>query len=564
MKKAGALVFRITPIHPQAHATKLRKGEYFELIDKIAPRLENFIRHGYPREIPVGAPLRANAAANVVLADFAHPQPAFRDLDGFAAGIFNGLTQKSLQSPRLVIVVCNSAREITTSYLFSQMLVPFLRRSGIALVVVDRKSGATETVVSGSVRLGSTSVISAITEEPAILPSLATTEALTERLRPLFGHFAVEGLVDAHFTGIVSVRDLADDADFITRVLTDASTFTGGAYDVIPVFIPGSGLDDLARRIFSGAAILRRDENEISPAKQRAGIVFVDILGGPSLEDLITRIRAAYRSVTILAVASYENASAPQGVSVKTYARLPFHRLSAQACVLCEYGATLATGTTIPDLERQVHEFDPATFWELVATSNTYYDVKHFASRLTLNHYFFRVHGDDLFRTHAYGFARRIANTMRRTGILQPWIERIVCVASEDGELIARQLARVLHIPDEHVVSVERAHIREITGRHLPPELARGPLSSTLARLRRSNVVVIDQAAHHLATLSNLRALCAHADATVLACSVVMSRIDPASVLEDHFHGAHWLPLYVWHCPAWKVIDCPCKVDFAA
>jgi len=228
-------------------------------------------------------------------------------------------------------------------------------------------------------------------------------------------------------------------------------------------------------------------------------------------------------------------------------------------CKFCNQGVPLMVGEDYGSFSRQVGRLDPFTFWELVRENPDYYRAGHWASNRTPNHYQFRIMVKPILKRHCFGLSLRIKNLLETRSILPSWIDKIVCTEGEESKTLAVSLARAVGSSANDVIAIPRSCFASIAGADVTAELWQF-LDKTYgkSKLRRQNVVIVDQAAHHFRTLAALRTVCEYLDSKILAFAVVVDRTEPGCDLGAYLHDSHYVSLYSWSSPPRWPYECPC------
>lgn len=245
----------------------------------------------------------------------------------------------------------------------------------------------------------------------------------------------------------------------------------------------------------------------------------------------------------------------PSVVAASTVARtsLPWE------CRYCALGAPIE-GNGGPGSD--IAAIHPAVFWDHVAWDASSASSEHFPSPFTANHFNLRVDTAPIFDVFGHALATRIVNASRSRGILQPWIEGIICTGGSERGGLVPFLAQRYRVSSSRTFSVTH-EMRTLAQRPgMDPGLRElvARAKATGVDLDRRNVLIVDQAAHHLASLSAMRKVSEAFGARPLAFSVFMDRT--GSQVEQPFseaNGMQFVPLYAWDCRPWRKFECPCS-----
>jgi hypothetical protein len=218
-------------------------------------------------------------------------------------------------------------------------------------------------------------------------------------------------------------------------------------------------------------------------------------------------------------------------------------------------------GEHFEDYARKIEHFNSFTFWEFVSQDRSFYEVGHWASDRTPNHYQFRIMAAPIFRRFSYDLSIRLRNILRKSGIAPAWVRKIVCTEGEESTALSLALAEVLGLSSKDVIRIPRKFFGSIAGKELGADLLQYIDSQYKGEtLKRQNVLIVDQAAHHFRTLSSLRSVCEYYDCVVLGFLVFVDRTDAALSLGEYLPDSHYVALYSWPATPHMSHECPCTV----
>ena len=235
--------------------------------------------------------------------------------------------------------------------------------------------------------------------------------------------------------------------------------------------------------------------------------------------------------------------------------------LGGEGCLLCQHGSEAMRRNTVAEFEQEIGPFEPVVFWSLIAAKPEYVLAEHFESQRTNHHYLFRIDFTPLLRDHAHGLAVRLRNMLVPSLLRRQWIKRLVCPDDHEAVVLARALAGALELADSSVVAIPRDKVlRLVTGQVLTQDVIDALKSRGIdTALAKENVILIDQAVHHMGTLGAIDAICAHSAATVLASGVALDRAGSSKDLSKYFSHARYVSLYSWPSPPKLRSECPCR-----
>jgi hypothetical protein len=159
-------------------------------------------------------------------------------------------------------------------------------------------------------------------------------------------------------------------------------------------------------------------------------------------------------------------------------------------------------------------------------------------------------------------------NCLERRGVKRAWIEGIVCTDGAESEHLVPELARLLRkddtipVEDSVPVVIMDANLRELAEGPEAGVRLRGEIDAQQEKgvdVRARNVIIVDQAAHHLKTHTALRRVAEFHDANPLAFIVFVDRTQQTDeVASDLQEYEHFVPLYSWPCQPVLAGNCAC------
>jgi hypothetical protein len=493
------------------------------------------------------------------------------DYDDLCVAVDLALHDRRISKPWCVVIAVSNEEVFNESVLLTLRLIPTCRNSTVGLILLSVGEQMKLTILSrGSLPRTLQPPVLQSPKSPSDRqekPVLRLTPAeIADAFQVLFGHFEIEcNGKSFHVPAVASVQKLLKSDVFLRQLNDDiSSALETSDFAICPFGIAGGGIDELAL-LLSGSDT-RRLKNAVN-IKDHDGSPLVILCDFASpvygIEDVIaTAQMKGTGNIAVAAIARYQNAP-DYGVADLHYLETEYKAVPAphDSCRFCMQGVDPAIkGDHFDSFARRIGEFDDLTFWEFVARSREFYDVKHWWSERTHYHYHFRILTKPIFRRYSFDLSLRLRNVLERQGILPGWVKKIVCTEGEESTQLSAGLAEVLGLSPDDVVPIPRDCFTPMAGdRQLNAGLARYIEEHSIAdSLRRQNVLIVDQAAHHFGTLSALRHVCEYFECTVLAFAVFIDRTDKAFYLGDHLPDSRYVALYSWHVPPRRPYECPC------
>lgn len=379
-------------------------------------------------------------------------------------------------------------------------------------------------------------------------------------LYPRLGHFRCGMVgVDLHCNVVPNLDAIRQGPNtaiwqrLVATVRADIEIRCGGEpYVIYPVEWPGGELERLALEVCHGdVSRLHLDADHFADG--------VGVCVSLSLTPLSARMHreiAAQSRIPSAARLECVNLIG-DGRDVPAVVPIPSVGWGAFAweCIYCEQGVPL-DGDSIDQLTNELHS---QVFWDLIGWTPDHVFRRHFPSPSTPNHFNLKIEAKPIFRKFGHTLAERMAGVLRSQGILPSWIDGIISTQGDEAETLVPFLGARLGVPEDRHVQIP-SHVRSLAERPGVDPGLEAWAAEIGDRLNRLNVVLVDQAAHHLRTLSALRKSAIALGARPLAFSVVVDRTGNAF---EHapalYHGLQVAPLYTWDCPPWRNFECNCR-----
>lgn len=396
--------------------------------------------------------------------------------------------------------------------------------------------------------------------QSSIVPLIVSD--LVEVFQPVFGHFEIVSSEKTfHSNIIVSVKKIADDEKIITALQHDFIQATGDSnFTLVPFGIPGGGMDILSMRLLDadlGRLLLPKDQ----PVKKKSFVIFCDVLSQAyPIGETIAALRVA--GAEKIAIFSITEAHPAPDIDIEPKIYIPSHYITSsdiEGCGFCRQGVEVIKGEYFDDYVRKLRHFDSYTFWELISQDESFFNVGHWPSNRTPNHYQFRFLAKSIFLTHSFGLSVRLKNLVEERSILPRWVKKIVCTEGEESGLLSMALSEAIGLTRDDVIKIPRKLFSSIAGKEIDEKLI-AYIDSTYGAdsIKRQNVIIVDQAAHHFRTMTGLRDICEYYGCTVLAFAVFIDRTEPDFSLGEYLYDSHYITLYSWPFPPRRNFECPC------
>jgi hypothetical protein len=508
---------------------------------------------------------------SVVVLQMLDKEDDVHDYDDLCVAIDLALHDPRISKPWCVVIAVSNEEVFNESVLLRLRLIPTCRTLTVGLILLSVGEQMKSTILNrGNLPrtlqppvLQSPKSPSNLQEKPVVR---LTTAEIADAFQVLFGHFEIGcNGKSFHVPAVASVQRLLKNDVFLRQLNDDiSSALKASDFVICPFGIAGGGIDELSLMLTG------RDANRLKHAasiKDHDGSPLVILCDFASsiygIEDVIAEARMkGTDKIAVAAIARYQNAPA-YGVKELHYLETDYKAVPASdpSCKFCMQGMEPPIkGDHFDSFARRIGEFDDFTFWEFIAQSREFYDVKHWWSERTHYHYHFRIMAKPIFKRYSYDLSLRLKNVIERKGILPGWVKKIVCTGGEESMQLSVGLAEVLGLGPDDVIPIPRDYFTPMAGdRQLNAGLATYVEEHHIAdSLRKQNVLIVDQAAHHFGTLSALRHVCEYFECTVLAFAVFIDRTDKAFYLGDYLPNSHYIALYSWHVPPRRPYECPC------
>jgi len=492
--------------------------------------------------------------------------------DNICNGINLALSEQSIIRPWCIGITVSNYDIFKESVILNHNLVPTCKKNDIGLILLsDDQDSRPEILNQGNlpkmIKLPILQLPKPDEEKKYEIVERLSTEEITKAFHVLFGHFKIKN-ESYHVPAIASVKKLAENRTFIKQLQYDVTQrFSNTKFGILSFGIPGGGMDKLSIKLVDGDFNrLFYAENMIQNYDCPVLLLYDFISPIYSIENMVREVRErGATQIVVAGIARCADTPTLSGISSIYYVDANYMRILNDGCecAFCDQGVSLMVGEYFDSFARGIDEFDSFTFWEFIAQNKEFFDVGHWASDKnppfrTLNHYYFRILAEPIFRQHGFGLAIRLRNLLERKNIISSWIRKIVCT-DEESYSLSLYLSEILKLSYDDVIQIPRRFIESIVGKEIDPGLLEH-IDTTYGKdsLKQQNVIIIDQAAHHFKTLSALRDICSYYDCTIFAFAVFIDRVDPNLSLGEFLPDSHYIALYSWPVPPRIKYECPC------
>jgi hypothetical protein len=388
----------------------------------------------------------------------------------------------------------------------------------------------------------------------------ALRDLVSELLDLEFGHFVIRsGGEDLHVPLLLSCERVARSPECVAALKEELTEFADSAHWLaMGVEFEGAQLDDvLLRQLVDGDASRVIDDQTALEGKH--AVIIVDVAYAPARLDAIVKDleRRGAGWVGVFALVGTRD-DLGLDARLRSVLELPINS-DIGRCELCELNVPAIAGAGIDDVRVHLAEYEPAVFWKLIGLLPSFSEVGHWRSPRTPNHYWLRILMVDVLRSFGTSMARRLIHVLEREArVYVRWIDCIVAADDPESMLLAAKLKEAYHENAPEIVTADRAILRSVSPGELSEEAANWVASQRERLGRRANVIIVDQAAHHLRTYNALKILCDRVGWHTLAFCVVVdrTRIDPE--VRQQMHDVHPIALYRWPFPPHLEADCTC------
>ncbi|MBI2424821.1 MAG: hypothetical protein HYV27_18470 [Candidatus Hydrogenedentes bacterium] len=492
--------------------------------------------------------------------------------DDFTNAIALALNIERASLPFCIVLAVSHPAVFKESVFFQRRLRPLCQKKMITLLLVcDNPTNKPELLVTCDPASVSTALpsLEAIRLTPEPTPNRISTDEIRMLVQVLNGHFELSvAEKPSHFTGIIDVRALASNHIFIEQLREEITEhFSDPSFQVLPVGMPLGGLRELGIALVDGNAKSLIARSELAHTRGRKVVVLCDLLAPCYLlQDIVTGLhQAGAVEVIVYAVARTLTECELGDTKIFNCIDLPIsiHEQNDPTCIYCTQSVETIKGECYDDFAHSIGKYDPVCFWQLISQDERFYQVGHWASDRTPNHYHFRVLTKPIFEVYSKDIGLRVRNCLLKQGVLPNWVRRIVIPDEPEARLLGNAIAVALGLSSTDVISIPRGLLLTVAGASIDKSLIEYVTlnynQDESKNLQFRNVLIVDQAAHHFKTLSALRSVCEHFNATILSFIAFLDRTDLEMSIGEFAHDSHYVSLYSWSSPPRRSYECPCR-----
>lgn len=513
---------------------------------------------------------RKTNRAHTLLLEMLDTEADVRTYDDLCNGIYLALCRQDSVTPWCIGLIVSDQSSFMQSVFLQRRLIPECQKKNIGLLLLDNDQKAKSIVLcQGKLpemeQLPRLQVSNSEEQVPPIQAERLNEEQVANRFRVLFGHFEVTTSGSKfHIPAVASVIELAMDAVFIDQFHADIIERAGDEYyKILPIGLSGGGIKELCFNMVEGNLERIIDHDSIDLIGGSPIALVCDFISNIYyIDDLVRKLReSGSKKIIVAGIGRYADYKLMSDLPYVYYIDSPYvaYEVGVDPCPFCAQEVKINDSEHFQGFVRSLERFDSFTFWEFISQRDDFFEIGHWPSPRTPNHYLFRIKTDPIFKRHGYDLCLRVKNLLKAKHIAPGWVKRIICTEGEESSTFSMRIAEVLGLQSSDVIRIPRKYFASMAGKELGPELL-SYIKETYGAtsLREKNVLIVDQAAHHFKTLSALRNICEHYDCTILAFVVFIDRTGKEFSLGEYLHDSHYLALYSWPVPPRRAYECPC------
>lgn len=470
-----------------------------------------------------------------------------------------------------IIIVVSDIKEFCGSVRLEERLIPSCRNSDIGLIIIALLPVLRVRIMHDSGRLNSNIDVNLrnITQEASHDEKVVRNydDEIRDSIDTVFGHFQVSWSPEKatpdgtllHVPALVSLARFSSGGTNLTHLQNIFIKELMGDDYVIHYL----GIEDMKNLAL---AIVNNENSRLASivgVKNRKVAIVCDILWELyGLEDFVqSQIDEGAVDVFTVGFASYAPFRKNCKIKYKCFLELDFQEYQPNhtSCPFCKHeDANAIKGDYLEKFLGKIGRFETHTFWEIITNTEGAYTDGHWPSPRTGYHYLHRINTLPILEKHGYGIGCRIRNLLAEH-IHNEWIDAILCPDEPEAVRLSELLSGALHLKQNMIIKVHRKYFHQITKASIPDDL-QAFLSQeyTNGFLKRWNVIIVDQAAHHFQTVSALSHLCRFRGARILAFAVLIDRLHRHIPVSECLPSSHYISLYKWPWPPYKGDECPC------
>lgn len=470
-----------------------------------------------------------------------------------------------------IIIIASDVKEFCGSVRLEDRLIPSCRDREIGLVVIALTPEPQVRMLHNSGRFASNIDvnISNIVQEKSQTEGININpdDEIRESIDTVCGHFELSwppekvtpnGML-LHVPALVSLARFSSGGTNLTHLQNIFVRELQSDDFVIHYF----GIEDMKNLAL---AIVNNENSRLASivgVRNRKVAIVCDILWELyGLEDFVQRqMDEGAVDVFTVGFVSYAPFRNNTNIRYKCFLDLDFeeYQPNEDSCPFCRHeDAQAIKGDYLEKFLGKIYGFETHTFWEIVSNTEGAYTDGHWPSPRTGYHYLHRINTLPILEKHGYCISCRIRNLLAEH-IHNEWIDAILCPAEPEAVRLSELLSRALHLKGNMIVKVHRKYFHKVTKASIPDEL-NAVLSQEYGEsyLKKWNIIIVDQAAHHFQTVSALSHLCRFRGARILAFAVLIDRLHHRVPVSECLHSSHYISLYKWPWPPFKGDECPC------
>jgi hypothetical protein len=445
-----------------------------------------------------------------------------------------------------------------TCVVTQRILIPTLLQEKVGVLVLGAAASGTQVLDARQIRPNIRALPTRGRIRTARNKNLGERPAFDSLIDVIYGHFELPS-IGRHSSALIATSKLLANDRAIIYLRGLLIEKLGDEFSLLTRELNDGGLTQLAVALADTEDATVTLPIDLKRLSTKACGILVDCLTDPDVATKVVgeaRSRGAER-VFVLALTKMKDVAADDAHALVELPRVA-STFDPASCDYCRHHV-LVTNADIGDFSGALREFDPFSFWRLVAADRRYYTIGHWPSPVTSYHYLFRVLFDPILPLFGFGFGVRLRNALAAAGLFPSWIEVIVAPGDITSAQLAADVARAFRLDARDVITMPRAALAQITGRHINDGFFATVPADLEKRLQGRNVLIVDQAAHHFKTLRALHTACEHFGAKVLAFSVILNRVTTGD-FSDALPNAHFVRLYDWPVPPLRSAECRCEV----
>ena len=404
--------------------------------------------------------------------------------------------------------------------------------------------------------------IEVISDVPSNDEELSNAYRLSQQLNLDYDHFEiVSGRERWHFPCLLEVSRVARDNASVAYLRRRIQELCGSRPVLAVEEFRGAGIEEwLIPQLAEDPTDVDDGQMDLSG---RQVVILVDFATRVhALSEVLNRLRdRGAAKVRILALVGTEETVLTD--TTTSIISLPISAASPgpDECEFCRTGVAVHRENDGTQYRDELGRFDPVVFWRLLGLTEQFTRMGHYRSRVTDNHYWLRVMMKDVLGPFGEGIAHRMLDILEHESrIYAGWIDLVVAAEDEESKLLAELLVGATQsLKGKRVLLVPRSVLREVSAGELGVVANQWAEEVIGLEGRRANVIIVDQAAHHLRTYNSIKSLCDAMGWHTLAFAVILDRTGVDLELMQMLHDIQYIYLYRWPFPPRHAAECTCS-----